>query len=329
MSKLVVYIIMASILVTNVAVFSVVFVNQSRAVQSTAGQGFDEQDGVGGIGTSGSLQQLYADFGLPLDKPMDVTRANDYIYVSDTNNQRIQVFSLDGTPLFDFGEQGTQPGQFRFPYGIAGDNQNRVYVADMYNGKISIHNASGEFLDYFALELSEQQIIQSPGGLRIINDHVYVTDIRANKVFVLNLSGNLLLEIGEAGSGEGQFLAPNAITADDEGNIYVVDTGNQRVQVFDPEGNFVLMFNGSPNGEGDSLFVNPRGIGINSDGEVSVVSNLTHIVHVFDKEGNPLSQFGGMGDRDGRFYLPNGLFIDNNDTTYVTDTLNQRVSVIN
>ncbi len=321
MNRLYVYIGMATIFLINVAVFGFLFANQSQSIPSGL-QSFNNESVVPNF-----TNQIYADFSLTMEKPMDVTKTNEFIYVSDTNNQRVQVFDLTGTPLFVFGEKGNGPGQFNFPYGIAGDNKGQVYVADMYNGVISIHDAKGKFIKYFAQQMSKDKKMKSPAGLRIIQDLVYVTDIQANKVFVFDLSGKLMLEIGKNGDGPGQFIAPNAVTADAEGNIYVVDTGNQRVQKFNSKGKFLKMFNGSPSGDGESVFVNPRGIGISSRGTIYVVSNLTHLIHGFDQEGQQVNQFGGIGQEAGQLYLPNGLFIDDKDNIYVTDTLNQRVSV--
>ena len=323
MSKTAVFIAMFAIIATNAIVFGVIYVNSSSGAVPTIGiQTFDTS--TGDVRSGG---QIYGDFALNLDKPMDVTLTGQFIYVSDTNNYRIQVFSLAGEPLFAFGKQGDGPGEFRFPYGISGDSQDRVYVADMHNNNISIFQPDGEFIGYFAEHLVNDGKMRAPGGLRIINDLVYITDIQANKVFVLNLAGDLLVELGGIGEEPGKLLAPNAVTADNNGNIYVVDTGNQRVQVFDAQGNYQFMFNGATNEEGDAVFVNPRGIGITTTGHIYVVSNITHLVHAFDMQGTPLYTLGGMGDGDGKLFLPNGLFIDSNNTIYVTDTLNQRISI--
>ncbi|QOY36248.1 6-bladed beta-propeller [Anaerobacillus isosaccharinicus] len=321
MNRLTVYVGMVAIIIINTVVFGLIFANSSYALP-TGLQGFDSSNGAPRF-----TDFLHGDFALTLNKPMDVTKTNEFIYVTDTNNKRVQVFDLAGAPLFTFGEAGKGPGKFNFPYGISGDNQGRVFVADMYNGDISIHDSKGEFIEYFAPNLSKEKRITSPAGLRIINNHVYVTDIQANKVIVLNMSGEITLEIGGFGENPGQFLAPNAVTADSEGNIYVVDTGNQRVQSFDKEGNFLNIINGASSSDGSSVFVNPRGIGISSSGTIYVVSNLTHIVYGFDKDGKELFQFGGLGEGPGQLYLPNGLYIDENNKIFITDTINQRISV--
>lgn len=318
-----VYIGMVLIALATSAVFAFFFINQTRALPTGL------QNIINPTGAPQFSHQIYGDFSMNLNKPMDVTKSDSFIYVSDTNNKRVLVFDLAGSPLFSFGEEGSGPGKFNFPYGISTDQKGRVYVADLYNGRISIHDPRGEFIDYFAYEYTLNDTIRAPGGLRIVDEKVYVTDIQGNKVFVFSIDGELLLEIGEAGKGEGKFIAPNAITADSEGNIYVVDTGNSRVQVFDSEGNFVRIINGSPNGTGTSVMVNPRGIGIDQRGFIYVVSNLTHMVYGFNKDGEEMFVFGSMGESNGQFGLPNGLFIDERDNVYITDTLNIRVSVFN
>lgn len=272
-------------------------------------------------------QMIYGGFGEEaLNKPMDVAEINQFVYITDTNNKRVQVFDIAGTPIFKFGKEGEGPGEFKFPYGIDGDSEGNIYVSDLYNGCISIHDSKGNFLSYFAEKDSKEKVIEAPGSFRIVDDQVYVTDIKKSKVLIFDIEGNLLKEIGQPGTEQGQFRAPNAITVDKDKNIYVVDTGNQRIQVFDKDGNFLRIINGSADG-GTSVLVNPRGIAIDSRGIIHVVSNLTHFVYGFDSEGKQVFTFGGNGESLTQFSLPNGLYITEDDTVYITDSANQRVAV--
>lgn len=272
---------------------------------------------------------IYGGFGEDaLNKPMDVAEINQFIYITDTNNKRVQVFDIAGTPIFKFGKEGEGPGEFKFPYGIDGDSQGNVYVSDLYNGSISIFDSKGKFIKYFAEKDPKETTIEAPGSFRINNNKVYVTDIKKSKLLIFDMDGKKVAEIGEPGMKQGQFRAPNAVAIDKDENIYVVDTGNQRVQQFDNTGKFVRIINGSTDGSGEnSLFVNPRGIGIDSRGILYVVSNLTHYVYGFDKDGKKLFTFGGNGEANTQFSLPNGLFIDKDDNIYITDSSNQRVAV--
>jgi DNA-binding beta-propeller fold protein YncE len=323
MKKKTVYIWMSIIVSLTAAVFvGIYFFNLQNQVDKVAKPGLNPN------GPPVFSQLIYGDFGDgALNKPMDVAKIGEFLYISDTKNKRVQVFDSTGTAIFMFGKEGKGKGEFMFPYGITGDKKGNIFVADLYNGNISIFNKQGEFQEYFKEKDQKNKAIKAPGGLRIIDEKLYVTDIEKSKVFVFDMKGKLLLTIGEPGEGEGQFRAPNAVTADEEGNIYVVDTGNQRVQTFDSKGNFKMIINGSEDGSGTSTLVNPRGIDIDSRGFIYVVNNLTHYIYAFDKEGKKAFQFGGMGDQNEQFYLPNGLFIDENDTVYITDTLNQRVAI--
>lgn len=310
---------MGSIVVLTVAFFAVVsmFHLETTIKPAVASVG-------SGNGTKVFANALYGDFEQPLKKPMDVAKVGDYVYVTDANSQQVQVFDKSGTMAFKFGKSGNKAGEFQFPYGIAGDENDNIYVADLNAGKISIFDSKGKFIKYFN---DQDKVLQAPGGLRIYNNKLYVTDIKANKLFVLNLSGKKLLEVGGPGDAEGKFIAPNAVTVDFDNQIYVTDSGNNRVEVFDKDGKFLKTINGSEDGKGNPTFLNPRGVGVDSKGDIFVVNSLSHTVYAFNKSGKELYELGGMGTSTDKFYLPNGLFIDDSDNLYVTDTVNQRVSI--
>ncbi|MEH6906684.1 6-bladed beta-propeller [Neobacillus drentensis] len=270
-------------------------------------------------------QLIYGDFDNPLDKPMDVAKIGEFVYVSDTNNKRVQVFDTAGTPIFKFGKEGEGKGQFKFPYGIAGDKEGNVYVADLYNGKISVHDQKGKFIKYFD---DKKKLIKTPAGIRIFNEKLYVTDVQQNKVYVFKLTGEKVLEISTGASKDDKFKAPNAIALDKKTeNIFISDSGNQRILEYDKSGKFLRTINGSKDGKGSSVFVNPRGIGVDSRGILYVVNNLSHTIYGFNEKGEQVFTFGSMGDQNEQFYLPNGLYVDDSDRVYITDTLNQRVAL--
>ncbi|MDQ0256668.1 DNA-binding beta-propeller fold protein YncE [Evansella vedderi] len=314
-----VYIMMAGIVLTTVAVFAFIFTNQSRAIPT--------MPGLGAIGQEPRYTgTLYGDFNNPLEKPMDVATNGQFIYVSDPNNHQVQILDNLGATIFAFGGRGSGEGEFQFPYGLDFHQATAtLYVADMYTGKISIFTDKGEFISYFEPGLEGEESLRSPGGLRIVDEKVYVTDIQNNAIYVFDLAGNLLLTFGNGGSEPGEFVAPNAIALDSEANIYVSDSGNHRVQVFTKEGEFLRVINGSEGGIGNSIFVNPRGLAVDARDTLYVVNNLSHTVHGFDLDGNQLFTLGGMGQGVNDFFLPNGLFIDQQNTIFITDTLNQRV----
>jgi DNA-binding beta-propeller fold protein YncE len=269
------------------------------------------------------------DMSSPLGKPMDVAKIGGYVYVSDTNHQQIQVFDSSGKSAFKFGKKGTGKGEFQFPYGIAGDKDGNVYVADLYNNNIQVFNSNGEFIKYFTDDSKKPDFLKSPAGLRIYNNKLYITSIQSNKVFEYSLDGKKLLELSTATSKDDTLNAPNAVTIDSEKDIFVSDTGNQRLVEYDKDGKFIRIINGSKDGKGDSKFVNPRGVGVEPDGTLLMVDNMTHFVYGFNKNGKQVFQFGGIGADKNQFYLPNGLFVNSNGEVFITDTVNNRIASYN
>ncbi|WML46055.1 6-bladed beta-propeller [Neobacillus sp. PS3-40] len=319
MKKKTVYIWMSTIVVLVAAVFAVIYYFNLQSDVEKVTKTLDPN------APPTFSQTIYGDFNKTLDKPMDVAKIGEFLYVSDTNNKRVQVFDTAGSPVFMFGKEGDGKGQFKFPYGITGDKEGNVYVADLYNGKISIFTAKGKFIKYFD---DKNKLLKSPAGIRIYNEKLYVTDVQQHKVYVLKLNGEKLLEIS-SGADKNDFLkAPNAITIDKKNDdIFVSDSGNQRILAFDKNGKYLRAINGSKDGKGSSIFVNPRGIGIDSRGILYIVNNLSHMVYGFDKKGTEVFHFGTMGDQNEQFYLPNGLYVDENDRVYITDTLNNRICI--
>lgn len=261
-----------------------------------------------------------------LKKPLAVAVADRRIYVADTNNQRVQVFDYNGRPLFRFGSAGEGPGQFKFPYGLAGLPDSRILVADLYNGSVSSFDNQGKFLGYFGEADPKEGVFEGPAGLFVSGDRIYVSDVRKNQIMVFDAAGKKLLEFGSKGSGEGQFASPNAVAVYKE-KIYVADSGNDRIQVFDETGRFLKAITGSKEPGGQGTFVNLRGLGFDGQGIMYAVSSLTNLVQGMDSEGQPLFAFGGVGSGDNQFYIPNGLFVDDQGRIYITDTANARVAV--
>lgn len=268
------------------------------------------------------LATVYASFENPLAKPMAVAIVNRRMYVSDTNNQRIQVFDYDGNPLSIFGSKGDKPGQFSFPYGIVGDSQGQIYVADLYNGNVSIFSPDGKFLKY----LGAKGNFDRPAGLAFDAGKIYVTDVGKNSVSVYSMDGEKLLSFGKAGKGPGELASPNCVTHVN-GKIYVTDTGNDRVEVFDDQGKFLSLIDGKTAAKSFSSIINPRGIVVDGNGTIYVVSSLTSKVQMFNQKGEAILSFGEGGTDDGQFQLPNGLTLDDQGRLYVTDTVGARIVI--
>ncbi|MEW6088719.1 MAG: tetratricopeptide repeat protein [bacterium] len=137
---------------------------------------------------------------------------------------------------------------------------------------------------------------------------------------------NFLFEIaGKKGENPKEFDNIQSIGTDSKGNIYIVDSDNNRVQVFDKEGAYVYQFGrkGSNNGE----FNTPFGIAVNSYDEIYVTEQGNSRVQVFDSTGKFLFAFGQKGNQKGRFNTPGGIAVDLYGFVYVADSRNDRIQV--
>lgn len=161
----------------------------------------------------------------------------------------------------------------------------------------------------------------------------------------LNVPPASLFDRGPAGANRGQFNLPRTITRDAQGNFYVADTENKRIQKFDPAGKWLLMFGGKGSGDGqfeaisaDSVGTGPGSVAVDSKGNIYVADTWNHRIQEFDPNGKFLAKWGsfvnladpnsaGEKDTDSRFYGPRGVAIGPDGNVYVTDTGNKRVLI--
>jgi len=138
-----------------------------------------------------------------------------------------------------------------------------------------------------------------------------------------------LLSWGTYGSESGQFNYPKDIAVDGQGHVYVVDSYNHRVQVFDAKGNFLQQWGGQGNAPGQ--FQEPWGIAVDKTGNVYVADTWNHRIQKFDAQGRFLKQWGVFGDTAGAlgatnvFYGPRDIVVDNEGNLLVSDTGNKRI----
>lgn len=170
-------------------------------------------------------------FGYPTDVVID--RAGNF-YVGDYgDNDRIQVFSPDGTWLRQWGGHGYALGEFLKPRALAIDDQDRIYVADSCNHRIQVFDTMGKLLFHWGTRGDAPGQLNYPYDLAIGPDHaLYVCEYGNHRVQKFSLDGQSLGVWGSAGRGPGQLYNPFALAIDRTGAVSVIDSNNHRVQRF-------------------------------------------------------------------------------------------------
>ena len=146
--------------------------------------------------------------------------------------------SYDHMFILKWGERGIDaPGEFSNPKYVAVDSNGSVYVTDLGNKRVQKFNGDGEFLTEWGNSGSLPGEFNAPAGITVYGENVYVVDRQLHRVQQFDLDGGFVNEWGMHGSGDGEFLLPNGIDTGINGSVYVVDTGNQRIQYLLQMGN--------------------------------------------------------------------------------------------
>jgi DNA-binding beta-propeller fold protein YncE len=173
--------------------------------------------------------------------------------------------------------------QFNHLWGVAVDSSGNVYVADTGNDRVQKFTNTGTF-------------------------------IRKWGSFCDVFGGNVC---------NGQFDGPRGIAVDSSGNVFVGDTGNDRIQKFSNTGNFIRKWGTS--GSGNSQFGEIEGVAVDSSGNVFVADTYNHRIQKFSNTGTFIRKWGSLGTGNGQFEYPNGIAVDKSGNVFVADTDNDRI----
>ena len=263
--------------------------------------------------------QLIGPYGIAVD-------SKGLVYVADQRVGAVFIFNLEthDTQLIRNGFEA----HFGWINGLAIDDDDRLFISDGKMHRILILNAKHE------VEGQITEGLQDPVGLAIdtTNRFLYVVDTQQDQVIVYDAdSMKLLRRIGTGGKNHflttpGDFGAPQGVALDKDGNVYVTDTLNNRVEIFDADGNFISQF-GKP-GDGPGYFARPKGIAVDRDGHIWVADEMQDRLQVFNREGQLLTYVGsGHGELPGQFKGLVGVAIDRQNWVFTTEQYPGRMQV--
>jgi len=263
-----------------------------------------------------------------IPKPTGVAVSQDRrVFVSVPQLGVIRVFNASGKYLYSFSavNDGARKALTR-PVHIAIDHDSELWVADRDNEAIYVFSLEGKYIRRFIPKGGEPQ--WAPLAIAFDDDgYLYVSDVRStnhHRIFVFDPSGKRTALFGRtqavttAEEAPGAFFFPNGFAIDHQGQVYVADGDNRRVQVFDRQGKFkrFLRTTGVP-----------RGLSTDAKSRLYVVDALGHTVDIFSPVGDKLVEFGGPGVGPGQFQYPNDISLDRNGRIYIIDRDNNQVQV--
>ena len=288
-------------------------------------------------GTNGSGNQQFArPFGVALD------RAGHRLFVADAPNARVQVLNSDSMTFIatigTTGTPGTDNAHLKGPSGVAFDPaSSRVFVADTANDRIQVFD--GTSLAYQAtigvtgVTSPDNGHLAAPVGLDIDSaDQLLIADSGEDRIQIYSATSlAYVATIGTAGAAGGDsahLSGPFDVKANPvTGQIWVADTGNKRIQIFDGTSDVYAATAPGPVGSAYSL---PEGLGFDPVAGTGLVSDTgNNRIIVYDAAtARPLAELGGTGAGNGQFNGPGGVAADPaNSRVLIADGNNTRLEI--
>ncbi len=300
---------------------------------SKSGMAYSAQIGSGGEGSG----QFNSPKGISLDGKGDVV-------VADEENARVDIFRENGEAVKSFGSWGTGPGEFLEIRGVATDSKGDIWTVDAGRANLQEFSEKGVYIKTVGSYGAGAGQFEEPKGIAIdSHNNVVIADTGNNRIEKLNEKGEFIAaygfgvsngeeklqtctsscRAGNPGTGNGQLEKPRELATDSAGEIWVTDTGNNRVEGFTESGSFIKIIGSL--GTGPGQFKEPKGITIDAQGNFFVVDAENDRIEKFNTKGEYKAQFGSEGSENGQFHEPWGIQVNSHGEIFVSDSGNNRI----
>ena len=245
------------------------------------------------------------------------------VFVVDTGNDRVQKLSPTGTFLRAVGGPGWEDGQFNKPGGIAASKGLEIYVADGRNRRIQVFNLNLRLLSVIGgADAGGSMDLGTLSGIAVSDaDEILVSDIDADQLVQIDTYSRLDRSFGGFGYGAGNLRRPLGIAIEGREVVYVCDSENDRIAVFDRFGNFKKTM-------GKDILLQPSALCVGPERTLIVADTGHHRIVVFDLDsGGVAGSLGGPDPGKGAmaFQFPRGVALGRAGRLFVLDSGNGRI----
>ena len=198
----------------------------------------------------------------------------------------------------------------REPYYVAVHDSSDIFVTSCDSHCICVFDKYGREKAKIGSQGSGDCQFNFPVGIAISGDVMYVPESGSNRIQKLTVTGEFLMKFGTQGSGNGFLSNPSGICLSSNGNVFVTEISNSRVQVFNPDGTFSSIIKG----KGEGALQQPYAVAFDASDNLHVADYSSKCVKVFTADGNYVRKYGS-----GILQSPTGIAIDRDGYCIVGD----------
>ncbi|MBI5206917.1 MAG: NHL repeat-containing protein, partial [Candidatus Firestonebacteria bacterium] len=157
--------------------------------------------------------------------PTYVLVIEDKIYITDNDNHRVVVYDRNTLEfVLEWGKNGFREGEFRYPFMMATNGTNKLYVVDVINARVQAFTLRGEYMHTIGQFGIKEGTFFRPKGISLDNNkRIYITDLYTGVIQVFNEDGVLLALLGNEFGNTKKFNTPFGITIDSQNNLYLTE----------------------------------------------------------------------------------------------------------